>query len=242
MQEELQSILFEAHRRVVIELLDEARQCPEVVGVLLIGSLARGNAVPGSDVDLLLLADGRSEEQPVRHEERQGLWVELHQRDVAWAKAQMGRDPEWLYAYLEGRILYDLEGELAWLTAFARHRFAAYHTPPADKARVAFMAERTRAKLQAALDAGDPARAGTIVGLGADAIVRLLWAAHDRPIVGPTNLWQHLSDLTDLPAALHGQVRALLLGDMAQRIGATIALCSWIVAYLGEPRQHEGQS
>ena len=149
-------------------------------------------------------------------------------------QAQLDRDPEWLYAYLEGRILYDPRGDLAWLVATARARFADYHTPPAEKRRLRFLAERTRHKLQAALDAGEPDRAGTIVGLGAGAIVRLLWAAHDRPPIGPTNLWTQLSDLIDLPPRMAGEVRALLLGAPGERTHAAIAICDWVVAQLGE--------
>ncbi len=231
--ERVSFIAFEPHRQLVAALLTEAQRRPEVVGVLLIGSLGRGNAVPGSDVDLLLLvADGRSEERPVHHEERAGVLIELHYRDSAWASAQMDRDSEWIYAYLEGRILYDPTGNLARLVASAQERFAAYRTPPQDKARIVFLADRTRDKLQAALAVEDHARAGTIVALGAGGIVRLLWAAHDRPTVGPTNLWHHLAALPDFPAETQQHVRELLLGHSPERVEAAIALCTAIVTRL----------
>lgn len=103
---QLDLIALEPHRRVVAEVLAEVEVRAEVAGVLLIGSLAHGNLVPGLDVDLLLLvADGRSAERPTWHEERHGVWVELHERDAAWATDQMDRDPEGIYAYIEGRIL-----------------------------------------------------------------------------------------------------------------------------------------
>lgn len=231
----LDCITLEPHRQVVAELLAEARARPDVRGVLLIGSLGRGNPVPGSDVDVLLLvADGCSAERPTRHQERHGVWVELHERDAARATDQMGRDPEWIYAYTEGRILHDPHGDLAQLVAVAHDRFATYRTPPGEQARLAFLADRTRDKLRAALAAGDHDRAATIVGFGAGGIIRLLWAAHDRPIVGPTNIWHHLSDLVGFPPEMSHQARALLLGNATERTEAAIAICGAIVAHLAE--------
>lgn len=231
----LDLIALEPHRTVVAELLAEAQARPEVAGVLLIGSLARGNPVPGSDVDVLLLMDdGHSAERPTQHEERHGIWVELHRRDSTWATAQMDRDPEWIYAYTEGRILHDPRSDLARLVAVAHDRFAAYRTPPGEKARLAFLADRTRDKVAAALTAGDLDRAATIVGFGAGGIIRLLWAAYDRPIIGPTNIWHHLPDLTGFPPEVSQQARALLLGDATERTEAAIAICDVIVAHLAK--------
>jgi len=226
----LDFIALETHRHVVAELLSEAQTRPEVSGVLLIGSLGRGNPVPGSDVDLLLLvSDGRSLERPTQHDERHGIWIELHYRDAAWAIAQMDREPEWLHAYLEGRILHDPHRDLAQLVAATRDRFGSYRTPPEEKPRLRFMVDRTRDKLEAALAAGDHDRAATIVGLGSGALIRFLWAAYDRPLVGATNIWLHLSDLADGPTALPQQVKALLLGDVTERVDAAIAVCVAIV-------------
>jgi predicted nucleotidyltransferase len=236
MQPDLTTIQPETHRAVVAELLAELQQRPEIAGILLIGSLGRGNAIPGSDIDLLLLLDdGRSEERPVQHQERRDLWIELHQRDAAWAETQMLRDEEWIYAYLEGRILYDPQGEVARIITIARDHFASYRTPSESKARLRFLAERTLHKLDSALEAGDHDRAATIVGLGASGIVRLLWAAHERPIVGPTNIWFHVADLPGLSPAMHEQVRTLVLGKPTERVQSARAVCRWIIAYLGQP-------
>lgn len=49
----------EAARRAVARAVRRlARRRPEIERVLLFGSLARGDAVPGSDADLLLVLDG----------------------------------------------------------------------------------------------------------------------------------------------------------------------------------------
>lgn len=229
----LDVIALEPHRQVVAELLAEAQSRPEVVGVLLIGSLARGNPVPGSDVDvLLLLDDGQSVERPTQHDERQGVWVELHYRDMAWAVAQLDHTPEWLYSYTESRILHDPRGDLARLIAVAHDRLTAYRTPAVEKERLRFIVERQLEKLAAALAADDLERAATIVGFGAYAFLSFLCAAYDHPPVGPTNVWLQLPNVPGLPPELHQQARALILGTAPERVEATHAICAAIIAHI----------
>ena len=226
-------LVLEPHRSVVAELLVEAQADPDVVGILLIGSLARGNAVPGSDVDVLLLVDdGRSQERPTQHEERHGVWVERHYRDTAWAIAQFNRSPEWLYPYTEGRLLHDPRGDLAALVARAHDHLLAYRTPRPERERLRFIADRQLDKLAAALAAEDFERAATIVGFGAHAFLSFLCAAYDRPPVGPTNVWLQLPTIPGLPPALAKQARALILGTAAERVEATRASCAAIIARL----------
>lgn len=229
-------IAQEAHRRVVTELVAEARDHPAVIGALLIGSLGRGTALPGSDVDLLLLlADGCGEERLLRNHERHGTLVEFHYRDVATAQAQLAREPTWFYAYLDSRILYDPVGRLAELVAFAREQFPAYRATPELRRRYAFMVDRTQHKLQAAVDAGDLLRAGGVASTYAGVILDGLWTAHDRPRLGVSEMWVRLPDLVGFPAELAAQLRTLFLGAALERARAGIVLCEWIVARLGGP-------
>jgi predicted nucleotidyltransferase len=230
------SMALESHRRVVAELLDEARDHPAVIGALLIGSLGRGTALPGSDVDLLLLlADGRGTERLFRNHERHGVLVEYHFRDVATAQAQLEREPTWYYAYLNSRIIYDPTGRLAGLVAFAREHFPAYRATPEQKRRYAFMVDRTQHKLQAAVDAGDALRAGGVASTYAAVILDGLWTAHDRPHLGVSEMWVRLPDLDGFPAELAEHLRTLFLGAALERARAGIILCEWIVARLGGP-------
>ena len=232
----LDFIAADHHHLVVAELLDEAHAHPAVIGALLIGSLGRGNALPGSDVDLLLLlADGRGTERLFRNHERHGVLVEYHYRDVATAQAQLGREPTWFYAYLNSRIIYDPTGRLAELVAFAREHFPDYRATPEQKRRYAFMVDRTQHKLQAAVDAGDALRAGGVASTYAGVILEGLWTAHGRPKLGVSEMWVRLPDLDGFPTELAEQLRLLFLGAALDRARAGIILCTWIVARLGGP-------
>lgn len=163
------------------------------------------------------------------------MLIEFHYRDVVSARAQMDEEPMWLYAYLDSRILYDPTGELTALVAFAGERYAAFRATDAMKKRAAFMVDRTREKLQAAVDADDALRAGGVASTYAQAIMNGLWTAFDKPPLGVTEMWLRLPDLVGLPAGTEGLLRALFLGAAMERARAGIALSEIIVAQLGGP-------
>jgi hypothetical protein len=236
MSGDLDFIPYAPHRLAIAEMLREAAAQPLIIGALLIGSLGRGRALPRSDVDLLfLLREGHGTERLFYNHERHGVAVEFHFRDLPGARAQLAEEPTWLYAYLDSRILHDPTGALAELCAHAREHFAAYRAEPALKHRYAFMVDRTRHKLQAAIEADDPLRAGGVASTYAQVIVNGLWTAHDRPQLGVSEMWAHLPDLDGLPLALGEALKTLFLGAARERAGAGIALCEWTVERLGGP-------
>lgn len=229
-------IPYDSHRRTATELVEEAERYPLISGALLIGSLGRGNALPGSDIDILyLLRDGHGAERLFHNHERHGVSVEFHYRDLSTARAQMEREASWLYAYLNSCILYDPEGSLAELVALARRHFSAYRSAPALKRRYAFLVDRTRHKLQAALDADDALRAGGVASTYAQVIIDGLWIACDRPQLGVSEMWVRLPDLAELPEEYGDRLRALFLDGAMARARAGVALCRWIVDRLGGP-------
>lgn len=233
---ELAFIPHEPHRNAIAEMLREAAAQPLIVGALLIGSLGRGRALPGSDIDLLFLVrEGHGTARLFYNHERHGVAVEFHFRDLSGARAQLAAEPTWLYAYLDSRILHDSTGGLAELCALARERFTAYRAEPALKHRYAFMVDRTRHKLQAAVEADDALRAGGVASTYAQVIIDGLWAAHDRPRLSVSELWARLPDLEGLPPALGEALQTLFLGAAIERARAGIVLCAWIVERLGGP-------
>ena len=232
----LDFIPYEPHRLAVAEMLREAEAQPLIIGALLIGSLGRGRALPGADVDLLFLVqEGHGAEHPFRNHERHGVTVEFHFRDLSGARAQLAAEPTWLYAYLDSRILRDPTGALAELCALARERSASYRAEPALKHRYAFLVDRTRHKLRAAVEADDALRAGGVASTYAQVIINGLFTAYDRPHLGVSELWAHLPDLDGLPVALGEALETLFLGASHDRARAGIVLCDWIVERLGGP-------
>ena len=121
------------HRRLVGKVLAELDRDARVTGVLLAGSLARGDALPGSDVDLVVLvADGVPTE--FRAERRDGTLIERSYLNEAVAREQLAAQPMRIYTHLDGRTLRDDTGGLLRLTAQARGQLATYRISPKERA------------------------------------------------------------------------------------------------------------
>jgi len=221
----------ETHRRLLHEILDRALRDQETIGVLLMGSVSRGDAYPGSDLDLLiLLRDGCS--RPFHSEVREGLLVECAYADVNQAQAKLERNPMRVYAYLDGRILYDPQGWLGQLTDLARASLASYEMPGEDKHKLAYWLESTRHKMIAAREAGDLLQAAFVASTTSWKILEGLWAVNDRPMPAGGAVRAHIQDLTRRPPALEDLWHRLFAGDAPSRVQAAIEAIEWVVPRL----------
>lgn len=219
------------YETTVDSLTAQARKDPDVIGLLLTGSVARGDAQPGTDIDLrYVLAPGL--ERPFRRfRTDDGVLVEADHTDLFSSISRLEANPMHAYAYLDGRILHDPEGALARLREHARQRYEAYRMPQHEKDELAFQLWCSRDKITVALDAGDPMKAAFAVGCGGWGIVQGLWAANDRPLPPHSSVRPHLGDLAG-PPGLPDRFEKLFLADTENRIRTMLELLDWILPRL----------
>jgi hypothetical protein len=218
--------------KTLIALCEELKRDPHVSGLMVTGSVGRGDARAGSDLDLhVLLLDGHA--RPFSAGKRGRVWVEQAFADRAAEAERLAHNPSEIYAYLDGRILFDREGGLAELDRTARAAFDAYVCPPDEKARIGYWLASIRAKLAAAEVAGDLLRAGYYAATSSWQIIEGLWAAGGRPVPPGGAVWTHIGDLRDSPADLTSRLRALFGGSTAERVEAAKALVDWLRPRLG---------
>jgi predicted nucleotidyltransferase len=221
----------EIHRLLLQEAVERACGDTDVTGVLLVGSVARGDAYPGSDLDVyVLLRDGCS--RSFRSEVRQGIIVEHRYADYDHAAEEMERNPMRVYAYLDGHILYDPEGQLARLVNMARARLESYETPGKEKHKIAYWLESARYKMIVAREAGDLLQAAYVVSTASWPILEGLWAANDKPMPPNGAVRAHIRDLSRTPPALEDLWHRFFAGDVSDRIQAAIELIDWVVPVL----------
>jgi len=226
-------IQSEIHRRLLQEVLDDAYRDPDVIGIMLTGSLARGDAYPGSDLDIhILLRDGCSRE--FHAELCHGIFIECSYADEARARSRLERDPMHVYAYLDGRILYDPQGRLQALVSTARAHFEAYCVPAEEARGIAHWLHSARIKIAAARDAGDELRAAYVASTSSWEMLRGIWAAYGKPVPPCGALWAHLHDLPAGPLDIEAWLRRLFAGDASDRIGAAIEIIDWVLPRLEE--------
>lgn len=219
------------YRELIQEAVAAAQQDDRVLGVLLTGSLARGDASPGADLDLRFVLS-ECEQRPFRSEQRDGVRVEREYQDEATARAAIADRPMNVYAYLDGRILYDPQGALGRLGEAARTRFATYRLPPADRDRILWWLRSAEEKVTVAMAAGDALKAAFVTATSSWHVIEGLWAANDKPLPPNSSVRPHLVDLTKGPADLNSAYCRLFLGDTGTRIATWIKLTRWIVTSL----------
>lgn len=227
----LKEILLEPNRTILLASLDETERDDEVIGLLLTGSLARGDALPGTDLDLVyVLADGHS--RPFSRELVQGIVVERAYIDEPAEVARLHTNPMRIYGHLDGRILRDPEGALERLRLRARRLFESYATPDPERVEVAFLLRCSRDKMRVALGGGDLLKAAYVASTSSWQIMVGLWAANDLPLPPNSSVRPHLRDLSG-PPDIEPRYRALFLADAEHRVQVALDLIDWILRQLG---------
>jgi len=230
---DLSFVQHAVHRRLLADLLAEAGADPDVIGILVHGSVARGDAYPGSDLDLLLLlGDGREGGFSAR---QQGdTLVEVRRLDAGRARQRLETHPLEPYCHLDGRILDDPSGALAALRTEAEARWNAYAPPPGAVRAAAHWLRSARVKIEAAQEEGDLLRAGYVAATTAWTILESAWLANRRPMPPNGAVWAHLGDLVDRPPA--NLLETLFAGDAAARPRAALRLIAWTLPRLARVR------
>ena len=205
-----------------------------VRGVLLTGSRARGDALPGSDLDLLVLVSSLTVPS-FCSEVIDGTLVEQHVRDKAGAKARLLEKSVDLYSYLDGRTLYDPDGLLAELVRIARNYFTAYQTPAHEKSAIFYWLKSASLKLNAAMAAGDMQKLGYYASINSWKVLEGLWAHNDKPVPPAGAVWAHVSDLQAVPKGLDASLYELFTGNTLRRARAMLELIGWLLAHEGGP-------
>jgi predicted nucleotidyltransferase len=216
------------HSKLLDSLMAEMKREPSIIGVMLQGSVARGDYHTGSDLDLLVLvADGQG--KGLVSEQIDGILVERHYRDEATLRHRFERRPAIAYGLVEGRILYDPQGRLAGLTDHARRLLADFRTPVSLREDIQYWLYASRIKLVAAWDAGDELKAAFLVASTTWKILEGIWAVNDLPIPHSGAVLAHLSELADRPDDFGGHLNNLLLGDIELRVTASLVVIDWVL-------------
>lgn len=220
--------LSDLHQQLLNEALTDAQTDAEVIGVMLQGSLARGDGYAGSDVDLLvLLRDGYA--RPFRAQMQNGILVEWHYADKAKAIAKVQTNPMLAYGYNEGRILRDDTGDLAQIAQFAAKVIADYCTPQAELEGIVHWLQSAQVKIQAAHSAGDTRKAAFVVATTSWTLLSGVWAVNDLPMPPSGSVVAHRHDLKNVPNDWLRLFDQLFTSDTEERIQAARTLIAWVL-------------
>jgi predicted nucleotidyltransferase len=210
---------------------------PDVIGVLLGGSLARGTARADSDLDVLVVTSGREGAAPWRTLSRPVPVDFVVRTAEEWQRHftpdRIG-DESWGYAFLDGVVLHDPDGVVARLVESAAEIHARYRVPASVKSHYLSLWRHVRPKMIAVLRRDDPVEIGWAAAAMIDDLVRTVWAANDlpNPSLDLGTFQRHLDDLT-VPLGVPSRVRAILCASPVEALRLQLELVAELEPLLG---------
>ncbi|HHY2675987.1 nucleotidyltransferase family protein [Bacillus toyonensis] len=228
MIENLSFITYEKHKEIVEIILNECLSIEKVTGFMLIGSVARGDAYPDSDLDLyILLEDGQKKR--FYSEMREDILVEYKYADFNQIQVNFKNNQMELYSFLEGKILFDKSGELKELKAIAKQKFENYRVASDKVKGISHWLHSSLIKIQSALKANDELKASYIVHTSTWTLIEGIWAINNKPTPPAGSVLRYIQALPNKPIHLETLLHKLFLGDTIKRISSAIFLIEWVL-------------
>ncbi|MES5955536.1 nucleotidyltransferase domain-containing protein [Bacillus fungorum] len=222
------SIKHEQHKKLVQTIVAEIFFIDKVTGCLLIGSVARGDAYPDSDLDLyILLEDGQKKK--FHSETREDILVEYKYADVNQILVNFNNNPMELYSFLEGKILFDKSGELEKLKEIATYEFENYRVSSDKVKGISHWLHSSLIKIQSALKAHDELKASYIVHTSTWTLLEGIWAINNKPVPPAGSVLRYIQTLPNKPIHLDELLNKLFLGDTTERIPVANFLIEWVL-------------
>ncbi|MBM0066783.1 nucleotidyltransferase family protein [Alkalicoccobacillus gibsonii] len=227
MDHDLSFIQYQHHTKLIEEIIDEFSNKAEVIGILLIGSVARGDAYENSDLDLCILIEGEMKKKFIC-EERLDTVVEFKYATLNQIKLNLERNHMELYSFLDGKIMLDRQGTLENLIDIAQEKYASYRASRKKKDSISHWLTSSFIKINNAINTKDLKKAMFIVNTTTWTIYEGLWAVNDKPIPPVGAICFYFKELDQLPNNINSLTNQMLLGDVNERIDSTKELIKWI--------------
>ncbi|HDR4559835.1 DNA polymerase subunit beta [Bacillus cereus] len=227
----IESLLFitnEKHKKLVQTIVAEIVFKDKVNGFMLIGSVARGDAYPESDLDFyILLEDGQKKK--FHSEMREDILVEYKSADFNQIQLNFKNNPMELYSFLEGGILFDKSGELKKLKEIATYEFENYRVSSDKVKGISHWLHSSLIKIQSALKANDELKASYIVHTSTWTLVEGIWAMNNKPVPPAGSVLKYIQTLSNRPTHFDELINKVFLGDTRERISSAIFLMEWVL-------------
>ncbi|MED3397916.1 nucleotidyltransferase domain-containing protein [Bacillus wiedmannii] len=222
------SIKHEQHKKLVQTIVAEILSINKITGCMLIGSVARGDAYPDSDLDFyILLEDGQNKK--FHSETREEILVEYKYADVNQILENFKNNPMELYSFLEGEILFDKRDDLKKLKEIAAYEFENYHVSSDKIKGISHWLHSSLIKMQSALKAHDELKASYIVHTSTWTLLEGIWAINNKPTPPAGSALKYIKTLSIVPTNFEDYINRLFLGDTKDRIKAAIELIEWVL-------------
>jgi len=226
MKPESSFIKSELHRKIVNQIITEKIDDPSIIGMLVLGSHARGDAQIASDADLFfILEDGESKDFETKTID--GVLVEYKYADSNKARIRLDTNPMEIYSYLDSRIVFDKRGMVAQLIKEAIEKYHKYSVTLKERQEIYHWLHTAQIKMRSSLQSNDLLKASFVTTATTYKIFEGLWSLNNKPVPPVGSVLAHLKDL-GLELPILRSVNDLLLGMTTERINSAIELIDYI--------------
>ncbi|OHX31173.1 nucleotidyltransferase family protein [Bacillus mycoides] len=231
MTENLSFIAYEKHKKLVQTILSESVSMYKVNGLMLIGSIARGDAYPESDLDLYVLLE-KGQKKDFHAEMREDILIEYKYADFNQIQVNFKNNPMELYSFLEGEILFDKSDELKKLKEIAKHEFENYRVSSDKVKGISHWLHSSLIKIQSALKVNDELKVSYIVHTSTWTLLEGIWAINNKPTPPAGSVLRYIQALPIRPTNFDDVLNKVFLGDTTERISSAIFLIEWVLMNL----------
>lgn len=222
------------HRAVAARVAHDLATRTTAQAVLLAGSVARGDHLPTSDVDLLVV-DSESG-IPMRQTVDSVLVECISHSEADWITRFNRPKTSWLYAFLDAIVLFEEHRIGTRLKEEAERSRQTYTASDELRQQLATMLWHGQAKIARAADE-DEATQGFWAAVCVDTVLDGLYTIHDVPLPAGSRRLAYL-DTVPLLADEQRLLQQYLIGSTTERFSALLQLTRHLREGLG-PADHE---
>jgi len=219
------------HRQIVTEIYHKTMYDNEIIGLLLQGSVARGDCYQSSDIDIyVLLRDELN--RPFFSEYRDNILVEIKYVNFEHSTNNCKVTPMGIYNFLDSVILFDHQGKLKELRELAKNTFHQYRTTQSEIKSIAYWLESSLVKIKAANEEQDDLKASFVVTTTSWQMLEGIWAVNNKPVPPNGSVLFHLRDLERIPENMTEKIKFLFTGNVKERTETAIEMIEWTIGQL----------
>ncbi|GIN58281.1 DNA polymerase subunit beta [Lederbergia ruris] len=213
------------HQNLINKIYDEMIKDDEVIGILIQGSVARGENYQSSDLDIFVLLKDDLK-RTFSSEYRRGILVEYKYSNFESALKKCETQPSALYNFLDAIILFDKKGTLKYLELLVITLFKQYKTPKSEMQSIAYWLESSHIKIIAAEEAKDMVKACFVLSTTSWKILEGIWAVNNRPMPPNGSVLYYLRFLDKIPDK---EITSMFIGNEKDRIESAKIIIGWTI-------------
>lgn len=220
---------MEQHNKIVNELQAEFEEKPHVLAMLVTGSFARGEAVEGNDLDVLLVVDG----EKIRREYKVGnILVELGSLTLPHSLNQIEESPMFVYMYLDAKAIFDKGNYLQKFQQKAQEVLNDYTPPEQEKKEVKKWLESVIDKIATAEKKNDQEKISFAVATNLWKTVEGIYIINSVPTPAFTSALRRIKTLKVMPENFDALWNKILFGDLEERKNSLVILIKFVLGNL----------